>query len=236
MSKLILSLSAALFLTLSPQAHAASTRPAPRAIGEMASPVTTTRTFNGVTEGEAYLKNLDPKQRAELEAKGQVLVGEQKQVEKSYAGYIHAIAIFKQPKKRVYDLMIESDRQVLYLPRITDAKAVDTPPNGMLVEFKLKVVFSKFIYYTRHWFYPEYSRVEWALDPTYKSDIKLQEGYWQLYEVGPNLTVGEYGTKIDTGVAVPQFIQDFLARKDIPKAMTAFRAYMDSNGTFRRDE
>jgi hypothetical protein len=53
-------------------------------------------------------------------------------------------------------------------------------------------------------------------------------------EMGPDTTIGEYGTRVDTGVAVPGWLQKILARNDIPGAMTGFRKYMDSGGTWRK--
>jgi hypothetical protein len=191
----------------------------------------------GKTEGQIFLESLDPEIQKAVLKKGQTLLGEPKQTDNgSYAGYIKAVAIFKQPKQRVWELMVVPTKQPLYLPRLTGASTVDKPANGELVEFKLGVLFSTYKFYTRHWFYPEQSRVEWALDPDKESDIALQEGYWQLYALDENTTIGEYGTRVDTGVAVPQFLQDFFAKKDIPTALTAFRAYMDSDGKFRRDD
>lgn len=211
-------------------------RPAPKGIGKFAAPISSPAGA-GKTEGQAFWETLSPEMQKTLKEEGQSLWGEQKQDKTgSYAGYIKAIAIFKQPKARVWELMVVPTMQPKYLPRLTNAKTVDKPDFGELVEFKLKVAFSKFVFYTRHWFYPEYSRVEWALDPKKESDIAVQEGYWQLYALDANTTIGEYGTKVDTGVAVPQFIQDYLAKKDIPTALTAFRAYMDSDGKFRRDD
>jgi hypothetical protein len=228
---------AAALLTAAAYADDLPARPAPKGIGKAATPVTTATLIGGKTEGQAFFDSLPVEMQRRLLKEGQALWGEQKETDKgSYAGYIKAVAIFKQPKLRAWELMVVPTLQPLYLPRLTGAKTVDKPENGELVEFKLKVVFSKFKFYTRHWFYPEYSRVEWALDPKKKSDIALQEGYWQLYKLDDTTTIGEYGTRVDTGVAVPQFIQDFLARKDIPKALTAFRKYLDSNGTFRRDD
>lgn len=230
-------LTALLVLLYPLNVFAAAERPAPKGIGNMASPVTTTRNVNGLTEGAAYLATLKPDMRAALEKEGQVLFGEQKEGSGgSYGGYIRAVAFFKQPKARAFSLIIEPSLQPLYLPRLVSATAVEQPTNGELDEFTLKVLIAKFVFRTRHWFYPEHSRVEWSLEKNWKNDIDAQDGYWQLYAVTPELTVGEYGTMIDTGIAVPGWVQDMLARKDIPKALTAFRKYINSDGKFRRDD
>ena len=217
-------------------AIAARARPSPKGVGEGASPVTETKMVGTETEGGRYLKKLDAKLRATLEKEGQVLIGEKAKSTGSYAGYIRAVALFKGDKERVYKLITEPLKQPLYLPRLTGAKSIEAPPQGELIRFTVKVLISSFTFNTRHWYYPEHSRVEWALDPSYKNDIAVQEGYWQLYAVSPQLTVGEYGTRVDTGVAVPDWVQEFLARQDIPEALTAFRNYINSGGTWRRPD
>jgi hypothetical protein len=194
------------------------------------------RDVNGQTEGRAYLASLSPSLRQQLEKDGQVLMGENKSTDTSYGGYIKAIALFKQPKARAWALIVAPSRQPLYLPRLTSARVLETPANGELDEFRLKVFIASFVLHTRHWFYPEQSRVEWSLDKAYKSDINRQEGYWQLFAVNDGLTVAEYGTLVDTGIAAPRSIQDYLARRDIPTALQAFRAYIDSDGRYRRPE
>lgn len=224
-----------LLSTTALQAAEPSVRPKPQIVSPLASPYTETRVIDAETEGQAFLKTLDPALRKALEKDGQVLLGEDKSTEASYGGYIKAVALFTVPKARAYELIVEPVKQPLYLPRLVSAQSIEKPAHGELVNFHLKVMFTSIRFFTQHWFYPELSRVEWKLDPTRKNDIAGQEGFWQLYAVGPNLTVGEYGTRVDTGIAVPKAIQDFLARRDIPKALDAFRAYVNSNGTYRRD-
>ena len=212
-------------------------RPDPKELRPYASPATGSKTVAGETEGALFLKSLSPEVRATLEKEGQVLLGDTKKGKgKSYAGFIKAVALFKVSKARAYELIVEPVKQPLYLPRLVSAKSIDAPQNGENIQFHLKVLFTKIHFRTRHWFFPEYSRVEWKLDPKFENDIADQEGFWQLYSVSPDLTVGEYGTLIDTGMAVPASIQEFLARRDIPSALTAFRAYVDSDGKFRRDD
>jgi hypothetical protein len=214
---------------------ASADRPEPKAIGEWASPVTTTQVVDGKTEGQRFLDSLPAELRAELERDKQVLLKDDHSTGDAFAGYIRAVALFEGPKDRVYELIVEPTKQPLYLPRLTGAEAVDVQQNGELIEFNLRVLMVRIQFYTQHWFYPEYSRVEWFLDHDRNNGIAEQEGYWQLYAVNENLTVGEYGTLVNTGVAVPRRIQEMLARRDIPSALTAFRSYIDSDGTFRRD-
>ena len=213
---------------------AADPRPEPQERHAMASPVTETATIDGQTEGEAYLASMDPEERAELMEEGQVLINEDQTTEDSYAGYIRAVAIFHNSKERAYELITEPSMQPEYLPRLVEAEALHPTEYGETTRFHLRVMLNNIHFHVRHWYYPEISRVEWYLDKDYENDIQDQEGYWQLFAVSDEITVGEYGTRVDTGIAVPRRIQDFFARRDIPSALEAFRAYIDTDGEYRR--
>lgn len=211
-------------------------RPHARATSPIASSIDTVPPATGESVGAKYLRELKPELKAQIDKEGQSLLGEEKGADGSYGGYIRAVAIFHQSKKRVFELMTDTATQALYLPHIVNAIVAAKPTNGELTQFALKFLWSDVKFRVQHWFYPEMSRSEWNLDTSVPHDIKAQEGYWQLYELDANTTVGEYGTKVETGMAVPKFIQDMFARGDIPKALTAFRKYMDSNGKYRRED
>lgn len=236
MQRLMTALFASLLLSRVGLAAEAA-RPASRGSSPLASPIHSVVTAD--SPGARYIKSLTADQQKQLDKEGEILLGEQKADSGgsgTYGGYIRAVAIFHQNKKRVFELMTDTVTQALYLPHLTGATVMAHQPNGELTEFVLKIMWRTMKLHVQHWFYPEQSRSEWALDTTQANDIKAQEGYWQLFELGPDTTVGEYGTKVDTGLAVPAFIQNMFARADIPKALTAFRKYMDSNGKYRRDD
>lgn len=214
----------------------AGERPSSKGKSALASSTTTVKKEGEEFAGAAYFKSLPADLQAKLLKEDQVLLAEDKTTDDNYAGYIKAVAIFKQPKKRAWELMIEPTKQVQFLPRLTGATAAERPANGELVDFQLKVLFSTYKFRVQHWFYPEQSRIEWLLDKSVKNDIKSQEGYWQLFELDENRTIGEYGTRVETGIAAPKFLQDIFARKDIPKALTGMRKFVDSNGTYKRED
>jgi hypothetical protein len=209
-------------------------RPPPKGSSPQASAVSVAR-YDGESPGAAYLRALPPEERKTLDKEGQVLLEDDKSTDSGFGGYIRAVAIFHQSKKRVFELMAAPDQQSLFMPHVVSSVPMQKPANGQLTEFTLKVMLSHYRFHTMHWFYPETSRLEWWLDTSQKNDIAGQEGYWQLFELTPDTTVGEYGTKIDTGIHVPKWLQNIFARGDIPDALKAFRKYMDSNGTWRKD-
>lgn len=228
-------ISTAAFADSPPPAALALVRPTAKGSHPLAAAVDVTRMDNGKYAGAAYFEALSPEMRKTLEKEGEVLMGDEAAGSSTYGGYIRAVAIFKQPKKKVWELMVQPETQPLFLPHLVSANVAARPANGQSVDFVLKVMWSSFKYRVMHWDYPEQSRVEWALDGSVPHDVKSIEGYWQLFDLGPDTTIGEYGTRVDTGLAVPGWIQKMFAKSDIPKALTAFRKYMDSGGTWRRD-
>ncbi len=218
-------------------AAASHERPAkPIEITRYASPVSTAGIVDGRPEGMAFLVTLSPELQSKLKADKKVLLSEPDSSKGSYGGLIKAVVLFNQPKPRVFELITQPSRQVTYLPRLTKSDTVWRSPFGELIDFNVKVLFVSMSFQTQHWYFPEYSRIEWLLNPGHDNDLAQQLGFWQLYAAGDNYTVAEYGTLVDTGIAIPQRIQESLARRDIPKALDHFQIYINSNGTWTRDQ
>ena len=141
-----------------------------------------------------------------------MLLADDKSTAGSFGGYIRVVALFSLPKKRVWDLVTQPSLQILFMPHLVSSAIVSRTPEGETTDFVLKVLWVSVKIRVAHKFYADQSRLEWALDNSVKNDIKAQEGYWQFFELGPDKTIGEYGTRVDTGLAVPHFIQETLAR------------------------
>lgn len=211
-------------------------RPPPTEQPRFAHPITVQGTVEGRSAGMAFIAGLDPALQQRLRRDKMVLLDETDSTKGSYAGLIRAVVLFNQPKQQVYDLIRKFERQVEYLPRLTESTIVWQNEYGTLMQFAVKVLWVQLQFQTQHWLYPELSRVEWALNPDHDNGIAQQIGFWQLYSAGDNYTVAEYGTRVDTGVAVPQRIQEFLARRDIPDALDHFKKHIDSGGVWQRGD
>lgn len=71
---------------------------------------------------------------------------------------------------------------------------------------------------------PEAGRVRFALDPGVPSDIAATEGVWQLAPLpGEGGTLLRYEAHVDTGMAVPDFVQSALTRRSLPNLVRAVR-------------
>ena len=79
----------------------------------------------------------------------------------------------------------------------------------------------------------ERSRIDWKLDPNFDNDLQDIEGYWELYELDENRTLGKFGTRVSVGQAMPIWLQDYATRKNVPQTMDRMRRWVDSDGTYR---
>lgn len=216
-------------------ALAAVTRPAsPARTSPFAAPVGELRVVDGLSEGQRFINSLPAEVRQQLNTDRRVLLPEDQSKDGAMAGYIKAVALFSQPKDRVYTLITDPSTQVLFLPRLEQSTTVRRTAEGELTEFHLAVSLATVKFRTQHWWWPNHSRIEWALDPSWDNDIKVAGGFWQVFALDEKTSVGEYGTQVDTGLPVPEALATYLTRKDMPAALDAFQKYIDSNGAWRR--
>lgn len=222
-------------------------RPAPLLVPPLASPATTIATLQtGRTEGEAYLATLSPAEREALLRDGVFMVQAEDPDSPSATGegdsaaikgYIRAVALFQQPKQRTLELMLEPANLALFLEELDGAETVlRIPELGELTKFTIEFLWLDIDFWIQHWFYPELSRYEWYLDTVnFDNDIDGNRGFWQLYALDATRTIGEYGVMVDTGIPIPRRWFERIQRRQIPEAMAQFQAYIDSNGTYRKD-
>ncbi len=182
------------------------------------------------------LEGLSVTDIASLEA-GKIVVLKQDSGEgKNKKSLIMASLLFDQPINKVWDMLKQTDRQKEYLPHLREAKIIQGDNNGNITEFMLKIMFFNIRYRVDHKFNNAAYRLSWHLDPNYKNDLKELYGYYHLYKVDDTHTLARYGSKVDIGLLVPGFIEDALTRKDLPTALGNVKKWVDSGGTFRKNE
>ncbi len=168
---------------------------------------------------------------------GKVIVLKQDSGEgKDKKSLIQASIVFDQPIDKVWDLLKHTERQKEYLPHLKEAEIVSGNKDGNITQFLLKIAFFNVRYRVDHKFQNDTYRLTWNLDPNYKNDLKELYGYYHLYKIDNTHTLARYGSKVDVGAIIPAFIEDYLTRKDLPKALNAVKKWVDSDGKYRRDE
>lgn len=80
-------------------------------------------------------------------------------------------------------------------------------------------------------------RVDFRLDKNYPHDINDAAGYFLFEEMNQNVTIFTYAaTKVDTGIKVPKFIQDYMTSSDLPAIVISVKKRVESDGTWTKDK
>lgn len=209
-------------LTLSSLAHAER----PPAKGHAAAELFTNSDGGTETPGQKFLQTLSAAEREKLKKDGQVVLDSK--VVSGGPMMVRAVAIFKRPKAEAYALITRPSEQSSYLPHVSESKLVgahtaEAESNDYVVSFLFT-----FKYRTQHWFYPEDFRSEWQLDPAGGDGLSAQEGFWQLYTLDDETTVGEYATHLVARSAFLNFFRSLGERGGIADALIAFKKHIET--------
>lgn len=146
-----------------------------------------------------------------------------------------AFVRFERPRPEVMELLRHAERQTEYRPELHDVRTVRTLPDGRIDEQSMKILFRKLVYRLRYREDRDAARFDWHLDPDFDNDLQQIEGFWELYPyVGRGgATLGRFGSRVDVGPAVPDFIQDRLGKRTVLNYIENVRRWIDSGGTWR---
>jgi hypothetical protein len=147
--------------------------------------------------------------------------------------FVEALVIFEQPRSRVMRLLSQTARQSEYRPELSGVETLEWRDDGNIDEHRMRVLFVKLRYRVHTHFDFEGGRIWWELDPSFESDLRQLEGYWELYELEEGRTLGRFGTRVDVGPALPTWFQEYATRKNVPATVDYIRLWVDSNGTYR---
>jgi hypothetical protein len=179
------------------------------------------------------LANEPPELVARLRAQKLVLLEEVRPRSPGGGDFFVAYVIFEQPLGRVFELLAQPTRQREYRPELEAMVVVARGEDELVVEQRMRVMFVPLVYRLRHRLDREAGRVSWALDPGFENSLRRVEGYWELFELDGDRTLGRFGTLVDVGPALPRSFQDVLTRRTVLRSVESCRRWVDSGGTWR---
>lgn len=203
--------------------------PGPRYVKPKGTVAIDARTFD---EGHAVLAALPEAELAKLMADEIVLTG-QASGEEVLKGTIRALFVVKQPRAETFRLLTQPSLQMSYQSRLKKSETVSRTENGETTEFIVKVGLVSVHTRVVHKWWPEISRMAWTLDPSFKNDLRHQEGFYNLYALDERTTLLEFGTVLEVSALVPKFVQNYLTRSDLPEALGFVKKFVDSGGKWK---
>lgn len=150
--------------------------------------------------------------------------------------FVVAYVVFDRSLEDVLSMIRQASRQTEYRPELSSVETIRRFEGGRIDEQRIRIMFTTFVYRVRYRDLADSEgRVEWQLDPEYQNDLSRFEGFWEFfpYASDPNRTLARFGSKVDVGPIVPQFIQTRMGRKTVVRYVQNCRQWINSNGEWR---
>lgn len=187
-------------------------------------------------DSEMELETLLTPQNMEKLSKGEVVLVSQSY--KDNKGKMRAkgaaIVVVNRPPEDVWQVLPDFTGYPEFMPRMISAKPYMNDGNAVGVEFQLKVVFRKITYSILHSIDREKGVLTLRLDHSRKNDIADTSGIWIVKSYGTGKTILSHSVILDSGLAVPTAIEDYLTKRDLPNVVVAVKKRVESDGTFKK--
>ncbi len=141
-------------------------------------------------------------------------------------GMAKGIILANLPPDAIWKVITDYEHYNEFLPSVKSTKILKRFPDGRVrLLHIIKIVFVKLRYVCdlTPVKYPDGSRVlQWKLvkEPGIKNDIRDTVGFWEVIPVdNGKKTILTYTAFVDTGWAVPGWVQRFLTKTQLPKVL-----------------
>ena len=139
-----------------------------------------------------------------------------------------AIVIVDRSTEEVWKHLGQFEQYPLFMPRMTSAAPYFHEGNRVGVEFTLKVVFKTIRYCIMHTIDKDKGILTLNLDKSKENDIRSTNGEWLVKPHGQGKSLVFHSVTIDTGMAVPVVIMDYLTKKDLPNIVFALKQRVEA--------
>lgn len=140
---------------------------------------------------------------------------------------IPALVVFDHPPGIVFALLLQTERQVEYVPQVRALRPVSRTPDSHVDRYEVAILFKRIVYHVEQDWSRAERRIWWQLSPAHDNDIRALEGFWELHPLDGGRTLGVYGSRVDVGPVLPQRIQARLTRNNMRDAIHALRNWVD---------
>jgi hypothetical protein len=184
------------------------------------------------------LKRFTPEQRQKLLSGQEVY--EPKLEDKSKNGgeksfSAAAMIVINAPVEQCFRMFCDFDKQYLFFPAITASRVLSRSENRVVIfkELDYRVIKIKYTHILS--IDPKAHRVDFETDPKGENDINYSRGFFQFEKIDDNRTLFIYGlTKLDPGIKVPEFVQNYMSSRDLPKMAVNLKKWIESNGQWKK--
>lgn len=167
---------------------------------------------------------------------GEILRFSQKsiKIKGSTVGGGYAMGIIEREPEVVWAILTDFEKHPEYMPRLRAVHVGEKQGETLPIRHTIKVLTKKVSYNLIQTLDEQTHCLSWRIDPEKENDIRETVGSWQLrpYENGQCLAV--YSVFVNSGHRVPNFIEHYFTRRDMPNVIQALKKRVESNGTYTK--
>ncbi len=182
------------------------------------------------TPDSGIAKYLSPENLKKLEGGEMVtLFGRSQDGQGNSVGQGVVVGLINKPMEDVWRVMLDIKSHPEYLPKVVKTEIYQEEKDGVTgIRETLKILYKTIRYHVLQHRDEAAHRLTWTLDKSKKNDIADTSGYWAFAPHGEKQCVAVYSVHVDSGLPVPQFVEDFLSRKDLPNVVRAVKDRAES--------
>lgn len=156
---------------------------------------------------------------------GEVVVSDTKdESSETLEGMVRADALIRHPPKQVWHVLTDFESRSEYISDVEKIDVVRREGNRVWADEHLRFLFVDVRFRVVNTIDPETGSISWELDETMPHDIENTEGTWRITPFsGGDQTLLSYRARVDTGRAVPGFIESFLLTRSLPEFIRSLR-------------
>lgn len=149
---------------------------------------------------------------------------EEARTDESLAGRVFAYGVIPFPPQTVWNVLSDYDNWDQFLPKTEDVYVTAVSGDRLWLYHHIKVMWKDIVYTTIYEFEPRVGKASWVLEKDMEHDIADTEGFWEMVPVNKGkFTLVTYHAKVETGLPVPGFVEDFLTKKSLPQIVEGLR-------------
>jgi ribosome-associated toxin RatA of RatAB toxin-antitoxin module len=177
---------------------------------------------NDARAAAVFSRSLSAAELAKIEA-GEILLDSQKfsTPDGTTRGRALAVGFIRAGKDKLINTLLDYTSYPQFMPRMKKAEIYLTAGNVISVKFTIKVLVTV-VYYLKHTIDRAGGSITWELDPSHKSDIRDTTGSW-YFQPYKNGCIAYYAVTLDSGYAIPGWLEDYLTKRDLPAILRALR-------------
>ncbi len=135
-----------------------------------------------------------------------------------------ALVLIHAPMDKVIEAIDDFETYLEWMPNVERTEVLLRKGNRRDVTFVLDVLWNEVKYTCIHRIDPARGVFEWRMDDSKeKKNVADSTGAWVMKSLGENKTAVAYTVLLDTGIAIPGFIEEYLAGSSLPKVAKALK-------------